>query len=309
MFSLQGKKIWVAGHKGMVGSAIVRRLQSENCHIVYADRAELDLLRQADVEAWIHREKPDAVFLCAAKVGGIHANTTYPAEFIYQNLQIETNVIHAAYQVGVQKLLFMGSSCIYPRDAVQPITEDALLTGALESTNEWYAVAKIAGLKMCEAYRRQYGCAFISVMPTNLYGSHDNYHLQNAHVPAAFIRRFHEAKIAKSPRVSIWGTGTPLREFMHVDDVADASIFLMRNYDGAPPINVGSGYEISIYDFATMVAKIIGFEGDIACDTSYPDGTPRKRLDITQLTQLGWNARISLEEGLASTYQSYISGL
>ncbi len=301
-FALEGRSVWVAGHRGMVGSAIVRRLEREGCRVLTADRAEVDLTRQDQVERWMAANRPEAVFLAAAKVGGIHANNTYPAEFIRDNLAIETNIIHAAWQTGVAKLLFLGSSCIYPRLAEQPMREDALLTGPLEPTNEWYAVAKIAGIKLCQAYRRQYGCDFISAMPTNLYGPGDNYHPENGHVPAALIRRFHEARLAGAPRVVVWGTGSPLREFLCVDDLADACVFLMRHYSDEPHVNAGTGREISIADFARTVAQVVGYQGEIVFDTSRPDGTPRKLMDVSRLAALGWTAPTALPDGLRRAY-------
>ncbi len=305
LYSLENKKIWVAGHNGMVGSAITRRLQAENCEILTINRANLDLTRQSDVEDWIAANKPDAIFIAAAKVGGIHANNTYPAEFLHNNLVIETNIIHAAYQNNIEKLMFLGSSCIYPKEAPQPMKEEYLLTGPLEPTNEWYAIAKIAGIKLCEAYRKQYGCDFISAMPTNLYGIGDNYHPENSHVPAAFIRRFHEAQESGVGEVTIWGTGKPLREFMYADDLADACVFLMQNYSDLNFINIGSGKEISIQDFATTVAKIVGFEGKITNDLSKPDGTIRKLMDSSKLASLGWRTAYSLEEGLKIAYKDF----
>ncbi len=306
LYSLENKKVWVAGHNGMVGSAITRRLQSENCEILTVNRADLDLTRQSDVEDWIAAHKPDAIFLAAAKVGGIHANNTYPAEFLHDNLVIETNIIHAAYKNNVEKLMFLGSSCIYPKEAPQPMQEEHLLTGPLEPTNECYAVAKIAGIKLCEAYRKQYGCDFISAMPTNLYGIGDNYHPENSHVPAAFIRRFHEAKESGAGQVEIWGTGKPLREFMFADDLADACIFLMQNYSDLGFINIGSGKEISIQDFAKTVAKIVGFEGEIKNDLSRPDGTMRKLMDSSKLKAMGCKQSTPLEEGLKIAYEDYL---
>ena len=305
LYSLKHKKVWIAGHNGMVGSAIMRRLESEDCELLTASRDDLDLTRQNEVEEWITTNKPDCIFLAAAKVGGIHANKTYPAEFIYDNLSIETNVIHAAYKNNIEKLLFLGSSCIYPKSASQPLKEEYLMTGSLEPTNEPYAVAKIAGIKMCEAYRKQYNCDFISVLPTNLYGVGDNYHLENAHVPAALIRRFHEAKENNDDTVEIWGTGKPLREFMSVDDLADACVFLIRNYSDASPINIGSGEEISIQDFASLVAKTVGYDGNITNDLSKPDGTLRKRLDTSKLNALGWRSKKGLEKGLEETYKDF----
>ena len=304
-YDLTGKTIWVAGHNGMVGSAIVRRLEKEKCTVLTASRDDLDLTRQSGVESWIAQNKPDAIFLAAAKVGGIHANNTYPADFLHDNLVSETNIIHASYKNNVDKLLFLGSSCIYPKQAPQPMNEEHLLTGPLEPTNEWYAIAKIAGIKLCEAYRKQHGCDFISLMPTNLYGPGDNYHPENSHVPAAFIRRFHEAKESSASEVTIWGTGTPLREFMHVDDLADACVFAMQNYSDSSFLNAGTGQEISIQEFASTVAKIVGFEGEIKNDLDKPDGTPRKLMDSSKLLSLGWSPKYSLEEGLRMTYEDF----
>ena len=307
LYPLKNKKVWIAGHNGMVGSALHRRLEHEDCKIITADRSELDCTRQTDVENWLSINKPDCIFLAAAKVGGIHANNEYPAEFIYENLSIQTNIIHAAYKNGAEKLLFLGSSCIYPKNAPQPLKEEYLLTGELESTNEAYATAKIAGIKMCQSYRKQYDCDFISVMPCNLYGPGDNYHPENAHVVAAFIRRFHEAKEQGLDEVSIWGTGKPLREFMHVDDLADACTFLMQHYSDASPINIGTREEISIQNFAELIADIVEFKGTITNDLTKPDGTTRKVMDCSKLNTLGWNSRIKLMEGLEQTYLSYLS--
>ncbi|MGL4396515.1 MAG: GDP-L-fucose synthase [Hyphomicrobium sp.] len=304
-FDLAGKRVWVAGHRGMVGSALVRRLARENCQILTADRAALDLTNQAAANAWLATNKPDAIFLAAAKVGGIVANNTLRAEFLYDNLAIAANIIHGAHLVDVKKLMFLGSTCIYPRLAPQPMNEDALLTGPLEPTNEPYAIAKIAGIKLCEAYRHQYGRNFISVMPTNLYGPGDNYHPEHSHVVAALIRRFHEAKIAKAPEVVVWGTGTPRREFLYVDDMADACVFLMKTYGGDAALNIGTGVDISIADFASVVAKVVGYEGRISFDTSRPDGTPRKLVDVARLSALGWTATTSLDAGLQKAYTDY----
>mgnify|MGYP006270972653 CR=1 FL=1 len=306
LYALTGKKIYVAGHRGMVGSAIVRRLEQEECEILTAGREDADLTRQNEVDQWMAKNKPDAVFLAAAKVGGIQANNTLPAEFLYDNLMIATNIIHAAYKNDVEKLMFLGSSCIYPKHAEQPMREEALLTGPLEPTNEWYAIAKIAGIKMCQAYRRQYGCDFISAMPTNLYGPGDNYHPEHSHVPAALIRRFHEAKENGDKSVTVWGTGKPLREFMHVDDLADACVFLMQHYSEEEHINIGSGQEVSIADFAEQVAGVVGFDGKLEFDTSRPDGTPRKLMDSDRLHKLGWHAKINLEAGLDNAYKAYV---
>lgn len=301
-----GSRIHVAGHRGLAGSAIVRRLESEGGHqLLLRSRSELDLTDQAAVDAFYESERPDYVFLAAAKVGGIHANTVYPAEFIRDNLAIQTNVIHAAWRHGAKKLLFLGSSCIYPKYAPQPLREDALLTGPLEPTNEPYAIAKIAGLKMCEAYRHQYGFDAIVAMPTNLYGPGDNYDPQHSHVVAALIRRFSDATAAGDPEVVVWGTGTPLRELMHVGDLADALVFLMDRYSDAAPVNVGSGAEVSIHELATRIARACGYAGRIRFDSSRPDGTPRKRLDISRLTALGWRARVDLDAGLRATVDTY----
>eukprot|EP00249_Psilotum_nudum_P008301 c21178_g1_i1 orf=190-1161(+) len=300
-------KIYVAGHRGLVGSAIVRRLQKEGFdHLVLRTHKELDLTRQADVDKFFEEERPKFVIVAAAKVGGIHANSTYPAEFIGINLQIQTNVIDAAYKTGVKKLLFLGSSCIYPKFAPQPIKEDALLTGPLEPTNEWYAVAKIAGIKMCQAYRLQYNWDAISGMPTNLYGPYDNFHPENSHVLPALIRRFHEAKLMGAKEVVVWGTGSPLREFLHVDDLADAVIFVMEKYSDLPHVNMGSGEEVTIKELAELVKEVVGFEGELNWDTTKPEGTPRKLMDNSKLVSLGWKPKISLKEGLIDTYKWYL---
>lgn len=304
--SLSGKKIWIAGHKGMVGSALVRRLKQEECEILTVERQQVDLCRQEAVEAWLQKNKPDAVFLAAAKVGGIWANNAYPAEFLYDNLAIETNIIHGAYLAGVKKLCFLGSSCIYPRMAEQPMKEEALLTGPLEPTNQWYAIAKITGIMMCQAYRRQYGCDYISAMPTNLFGAGDNYDEKGSHVVASLIQKAHRAKKAGAKTMELWGTGTPLREFLYVDDLADALVFLMENYSDEPHINVGSGTEHTIRQLAEAVAKVVGFEGDFVFDTSKPDGTPRKLMDSAHLHALGWKAQTPLEEGLKIAYDWYL---
>jgi GDP-L-fucose synthase len=301
-----GSRIFVAGHRGLVGSAIARKLAAEGFgNLLVRTREELDLRDQAAVERFFFSEKPEFVFLAAAKVGGIMANATYPAEFLYENLAIQNNVIHAAWKHGVRKLVFLGSSCIYPKFAPQPIHEDSLLTGPLETTNEAYAIAKIAGLKLCAAYRQQYGFAAISLMPTNLYGPGDNFDLEKSHVLPALIRRFHEAHINGAAEVTLWGTGTPRREFLHVDDLAAAACYLMERYDGAEPLNVGTGEDLTIAELASMVARVVGYEGRIVYDAAKPDGTPRKLLDVTRIHALGWRAGIALEQGIASTYEWY----
>jgi GDP-L-fucose synthase len=300
-------KIYVAGHRGMVGSAITRRLNDLGYkNIVSRTSKELDLTNQAAVNEFFESEKPDYVFLSAAKVGGIYANDTYPADFIRDNLLIQTNVIDASYRNDVTKLLFLGSSCIYPKMAKQPITEDQLLTGPLEPTNEWYAIAKIAGIKMCQAYRKQYGFNAISLMPTNLYGEGDNFHLENSHVIPALIRKFHDAKQADSSSVEVWGTGKAKREFIDVKDLAEAAVFLMLNYDEAEIVNVGTGVDVSIAELAALVKKVTGFDGEIVFDTSKPDGTPRKLLDVSKLHKLGWKETISLEDGLTNAYNWFL---
>jgi len=309
LFDLAGKRVYVAGHTGMAGSAIVRRLGQEGCDIITADHAALDLADQRQTEQWLERARPDAVFLAAARVGGINANSVYPAAFIGDNLAIALNVIRGAHAVGIKKLLFLGSSCIYPRLAAQPITEEELLTGPLEPTNEWYAIAKIAGIKLCQAYRRQYGADFISVMPTNLYGLGDNYHPAHSHVPAALIRRFHEAKVSGAPTVAVWGTGTPRREFLAADDLADACVFVMKHYSDEGFLNIGSGEDIAIADFARLVAEVVGYHGKIVFDTSRPDGTPRKLLDVSKLAALGWRAKTPLRDGLKTAYADYLAGI
>ena len=297
--------IFVAGHRGLVGSAICRRLQADGLEPLVAERSELDFMDQKGVDHWFREHEIDQVYMAAAKVGGIYANDTYPAEFIHDNLAIQTNLIHAAWQYGVSKFLFLGSSCIYPKLAPQPMTEDSLLTGPLETTNEWYAIAKIAGIKMCQAYRKQYGFDAISAMPTNLYGPGDNFDLENSHVLPALIRKFHEAKEAGEANVTVWGTGSPRREFLHVDDLADACVFLMQNYSSPEIVNVGWGRDISIAELAEKVRGIVGFEGEIVYDTSKPDGTPRKLLDTARLAALGWAPSIALEDGIAETYEWY----
>lgn len=308
-FELTGRRIWVAGHRGMAGSAIVRRLTRESCEIVTATRSELDLLRQADVNAWMADEKIDVVFLAAATVGGIMANATRPAEFLYENLVIETNVIHAAWRTGVKKLLCLGSSCIYPRLAQQPMQEEALLTGALEPTNEWYAIAKIAGIKLCQAFRRQYGCDFVSVMPTNLYGPGDRYDAEGGHVVAALIMKIHAAKVASSPTVELWGSGTPKREFLFSDDLADACVFVMKNYSGELFLNVGTGHDMTILELARSIAKIIGWKGTFTLDPSKPDGMPRKVMDVSRLRALGWRAPTDFETGMKEAYKWYVANV
>lgn len=304
-FELKGKTVFVAGHRGMVGAALMRRLAREQADLLTVPRSELDLRDQAAVNAWFAAKRPQAVFLAAAKVGGIVANNALRAEFLHDNLAISSNVIQAAHANGCEKLMFFGSSCIYPRLAPQPLREDLILTGPLEPTNEPYAIAKIAGIKMAEAYRSQYGADFISVMPTNLYGPGDNYHPEYSHVVAALIRRFHEAKISGGRNVVVWGTGTPRREFLYVDDLADACIHLMKTYSSSELVNIGSGEDISIADFALMVAAAVGFRGEISFDTSRPDGTPRKLLDVRRLSGLGWRATTSLKDGIQLAYRAY----
>jgi GDP-L-fucose synthase len=307
LFDLRGKRVFVAGHSGMAGSAIMRRLACEGCEIIVADRKTLDLCRQEPTEEWIMRMRPDAIFLAAGRVGGIHANDAFPVDFLADNLAIALNVMRAAMAAKVKKLLFLGSSCIFPRHAPQPMSEDLLLTGPLEPTNEWYAVAKIAGIKLAQAYRRQFGADFVSVMPTNLYGPGDNYHPQNSHVPAALIRRFHEAKLQGAPQVSVWGSGTPKREFLSADDLGDACVFVMKHYSGEGFLNVGTGIEVSIGDFARLVAEVVGYRGALQFDTSRPDGMPRKLLDVSKLTALGWRAKTPLREGLQTAYADFLA--
>lgn len=306
LFPLAGKRVWVAGHRGMVGAALVRRLQTEGCEILTVDRTALDLRRQQPVEDWIAATRPDAIFLAAAKVGGIHANDIAPGEFLHDNLAIQTNVIEAARRQSVAKLLFPGSVCIYPKMAPQPVREDALLTGPLEPTNQWYAIAKIAGLKMAQAYRRQYGCDFISAMPANLYGPEDNFDLAASHVLPALMRKAHEARLAGAPDITIWGSGTPRREFLHVDDCADALVFLMQHYSGDEHVNVGTGADIAILDLARLVADIVGFKGAILTDTTRPDGTPARLMSADKLTALGWQPRIALKDGITATYRWFL---
>jgi GDP-L-fucose synthase len=308
IFDLAGKRIYVAGHRGMVGSAIVRRLAPVAGEVITAGRDEVDLERQDQTERFLATTKPDVVVVAAATVGGIHANNTYPADFISDNLAIARNTIHASYKAGVKKLLFLGSSCIYPKLAHQPMREEDLLTGPLEPTNQWYAVAKIAGIKLCQAYRRQYGADFISVMPTNLYGPGDNYHPENSHVVAALIRRFHEAKQDDLAAVTVWGTGKPFREFLFVDDLADACAFVLEHYSDEEHINVGSGAEVTIAEFARLIAEVTGYRGRLVFDPSRPDGMPRKLLDSSKLTGMGWRARTSLRSGLEQSYAAFIAG-
>lgn len=305
-FSLTGKRIWVAGHRGMVGSATVRRLAREECEILTADRAELDLRDQPGVAAWMERAKIDVVIVAAATVGGIYANSTRPADFLYDNLAIETNILHAAFKLGIEKVLFLGSACIYPREAAQPMSEDALLTGPLEPTNEWYAIAKIAGIKLCQAYRKQHGCDFVSAQPNNLYGPGDNFDLEGSHVIPALIVKAHEAKLKGAESFELWGSGKPLREFLHVDDLADALIHILQHYSGPVPLNIGTGEEVTIGDLARMIADVVGFTGKLSFDTSKPDGSPRKLLDDRRMKALGWTASISLKAGLTATYRWFL---
>ena len=305
-FSLAGKRIWVAGHRGMVGSATVRRLARESCEILVADRAELELRDQASVLTWMERAKPDVVIVAAATVGGIYANSTRPADFLYDNLAIETNIIHAAYKLAVRKLLFLGSACIYPREAAQPMSEDALLTGPLEPTNEWYAIAKIAGIKLCQAYRKQHGCDFISAQPNNLYGPGDNFDLEGSHVIPALMVKAHEAKLSGAASFELWGSGKPLREFLYVDDLADALIHLLKHYSGPVPLNIGTGEEVSIADLAHTIAGVVGFTGALTFDTNKPDGSPRKLLDDRRMKALDWKSSIGLKDGLALTYRWFL---
>jgi GDP-L-fucose synthase len=305
-FDLAGKRVWVAGHRGMVGAALVRRLGREPCEILTVDHARLDLRRQADVEAWMEKARPDAVILAAAKVGGILANDSFPADFLYDNLMIEANVLEGARRVGVQKALFLGSSCVYPREAPQPMAEDALLTGPLEPTNQWYAIAKIAGLKLCEALYREFGREFISAMPTNMYGPRDNYDLQTSHVLPGLIHKFHNAKIAHAPSVTCWGTGSPLREFLHADDLASACVFLMENYSDPQFINIGSAQEITIRELAELIKKITGFPGEIIWDKTKPDGSPRKLMDSSRIFALGWKPTVDLPTGIRLAYEDFL---
>ncbi len=305
IYPIAGKRVWVAGHRGMVGSALVRRLEREDCELLTATRQECDLGRQDQVERWMGKARPQAVIVAAARVGGILANDRYPAEFLCDNLMIEAHVIHTARRVGVEKLLFLGSSCIYPKHAPQPMSEDSLLTGPLEPTNQWYAIAKIAGIKLCQAYRRQWGCDFISAMPTNLYGPGDNFDLMSSHVVPALIAKMHAAKAAGADEVEIWGSGRPRREFLHVDDLADACVHLLQVYSGELHINVGCGQDLTIAELAEKVRAVVGFEGRLRYNTERPDGTPRKLLDTSRLSALGWQPRIALDEGLAAAYRWY----
>lgn len=307
-FDLAGKRVWVAGHRGMVGGGIVRRLAREGCVVLTAAKSDLDLRNQAAVSDWMTATRPDAVFLAAAKVGGILANDSYPADFLWENLLIEANIIEAAHRSGVQKLLFLGSSCIYPKFAEQPIVEEALLTGALEPTNEWYAIAKIAGIKLAQAFRRQHGADFISAMPTNLYGPGDNYDLNSSHVMPALIRKAHEAKASGLASITVWGTGTPRREFLHVDDCADACVHLMKTYSTDGHINVGSGEDISILELTQLVCEVVGFDGKIVHDLTKPDGTPRKLMSAAKLRALGWAPQIDLRAGIADAYRAFLAG-
>lgn len=303
MYALSGKRVYVAGHNGMVGRAVVRALEKEACTILTAERRDADLIRQSEVENWMQAQKPDAVIVCAARVGGILANDSYPADFIYDNLMIEANIIRAAHDIGVEKLLFLGSSCIYPKMAAQPMREEALLTGALEPTNEWYAIAKIAGIKLCQAYRKQYGADFISAMPTNLYGPYDNFDLQSSHVIPALMRKCHEAKKAGAETMDVWGSGKVMREFLHVDDCAAGIVFLLKNYSEMEHANLGTGEDVTIIELAETIKKVVGFDGGLTFDASKPDGTPRKLLDVSKINQLGWRHRHNLEAGLQSTYR------
>lgn len=305
--TLKGKRIWVAGHRGMVGSAITRRLAREECEVLTVSRQEVDLTEQQPTRAWVAQTRPDVIFVAAARVGGILANATYPADFLYDNLMIAVNVMSAAREAGTGKLIWLGSSCVYPREAAQPIREESLLTGALETTNEAYAVAKIAGIMLASAYSRQFGLRFITAMPTNLYGPNDNFDPQTAHVLPALIRKIHEAKLRGSNTVTLWGSGNPLREFLHVDDLADACIFLAKEYEDASPINIGSGQEISIRALAELIADVVGYKGAFAMDVSKPDGTPRKLLDTTRMDRLGWHPTIGLRDGVAALYRHWLA--
>ncbi|MGD1108602.1 MAG: GDP-L-fucose synthase [Terracidiphilus sp.] len=308
-FDLAGQRVWVAGHRGMAGSAIVRRLAREQCEIVTVTRSQLDLLRQEDVHRWLADQRIDAAFVAAGTVGGIMANMTRPAEFLYENLMIEINVIHAARNAGVKKLLFLGSSCIYPRMAEQPMREEVLLTGALEPTNEWYAIAKIAGIKLCQAFRRQYGCDFVSVMPTNLYGPGDRYDAERGHVVAALIMKIHAAKVANSPTVELWGSGTPRREFLFSEDLADACVFVMKNYSDEMFLNVGTGQDMTVLELAESIARVASWKGSFTFDRSKPDGMPRKVMDVSRLRALGWSAPTDFETGMKEAYRWYVANV
>ncbi len=307
MYPLTGKRIWVAGHNGMVGRAVVRALEKHDCTILTAERSDADLVRQVDVENWLQANKPDAVIVCAARVGGILANDTYPADFLYDNLMIEANIIRAAHDIGVEKLLFLGSSCIYPKLAPQPMSETALLTGTLEATNEWYAIAKIAGIKLCQAYRKQYGDDFISAMPTNLYGPYDNFDLQSSHVIPALMRKCHEAKQQGAAHMEVWGSGKVMREFLHVDDCAAGIVFLLQHYSDVEHVNLGTGEDVTITELAQTVKRVVGFEGALKFDAAKPDGTPRKLLDVSKINQLGWHHQQKLEDGLTSAYHWFLA--
>lgn len=306
-YSLSGKKVWVSGHLGMVGAAVVRRLEQENCDLLLADRETLDLCDQAAVGSWVQAASPDCIIISAAKVGGILANDSHPVDFLHDNLKIQSNIFEAAHRNKVGRLLFLGSSCIYPKHSLQPIQESSLLTGLLEPTNEWYAIAKIAGIKLCQAYRKQFSYDWISAMPTNLYGPGDNYDLKNSHVLPALLRKFHEAKVKRETKVMLWGSGDPLREFLHCDDLADALIFLLKHYSKSEHINVGSGCEVSIKELANLIADIVGYEAELEFDRSKPDGTPRKLLDSSRLRDLGWNGARQLCDGIRDTYAKILS--
>ena len=308
-YSLQGKKVWVAGHRGMVGGAVARRLASEDCELILAGRDVVDLTDQLGVNSWMASAKPDCIVLAAAKVGGIHANNTAPVDFLQNNLVIQNNILTAAHANDVDRLLFLGSSCIYPKFAEQPIREDTLLTGALEPTNEWYAIAKIAGIKLCQAYRKQHGRDWISAMPTNLYGPGDNYDLETSHVLPALLRKFHEAKESGASQVTLWGSGTPLREFLHCDDLADALVYVLKYYSENEHINVGSGPEVTIRELAETIARVVGYEAELVFDSSKPDGTPRKLMDSARLHRLGWSNARPLKEGISQTYEHWLAGL
>ncbi len=308
-YSLQNKRIWIVGHNGMVGSAILRKLKKLNCEIQICQRKDVDLRSQPDVLKWMKKKKPEVIFLAAAKVGGIFANMNYPQDFLYDNIMISFNIINSAKLVDVEKLIYLGSSCIYPRKAKQPFCESSLLTGELESTNQWYSLAKISGIKLCQAFRIQHNCNFISIMPTNLFGPMDNFDEKNGHVPAALLNRFHKAKIKEVPSVEVWGSGNPLREFMYVDDLADACVFLAKNYDSIEPINVGSGLEISIKNFAFLIKQIVGYKGKVIFDKSKPDGPKRKLLDSTKIKKLGWSPKYNLKKGLKLYYKWYLDNI